>query len=86
MDIVAVFACPLSFAAVLALTILRAGDFSRTVIAAVFAGSGGMTALLPVVAHATARPLSPLATFVAAAFGAATLAGAWIAARILPRR
>lgn len=92
LDIAAIVVCPATFLAVLAATFLLGRSLSGTALAAVLAGTGAfalvlsLPSLLPVLlADSGARSPSPLATCTATALGLASLAGAWIAARILPR-
>ena len=84
LDIVAVVACPIAFAAILTATFVLDRRLSGTALVALLAGTGALTSLLPVMAYVGARLLSPLASCAAMALGLATFAGAWIAARILP--
>jgi hypothetical protein len=84
LDIVGVVACPIAFVAILTSTFVLDRHLSGTALAALLAGAGALTSLIPVMGYVGARLLSPLASCTAVALGLATFAGAWIAARILP--
>lgn len=86
LEIVGVAACPIAFVAILTSTFVLDRTLAGTTLVSLLAGTGTLAALLPVMAavHLGARPFSSLANCTAMALGVATLAGACIAARILP--